>query len=197
MTGFDINGDVHGCADKLVGLLTALGYGERHGAWRHRGAHAVFVGDLIDRGPKQEEVVTTVRSMVDAGAASVIMGNHEFNAISWAMPDPTEPGNFMRSHHGSKGEKIQRQHGGSLHGRVRTRRSIGSASSGSGRCPCGSTASRVAAEAPIQLTHLRTRRGDARRRQGDRAASLDDGTSHCLTALRRTITEDDRPGFCS
>jgi hypothetical protein len=50
----------------------------------HPDRQAIFVGDLIDRGPRQVESVEIVRSMVDAGAAQIAMGNHEFNAIAYA-----------------------------------------------------------------------------------------------------------------
>lgn len=110
MTGYDVIGDVHGCADKLVGLLRQLGYREQAGAWRHPGRLAIFVGDLIDRGPQQVETVELVRRMVDSGTARMVMGNHEFNAISWATEDPSEPGEFMRTHHGRNGAKHRAQH---------------------------------------------------------------------------------------
>ena len=71
-----------------------------------RAAAAVFVGDLIDRGPEQLETVRTVRAMVDAGSAVALMGNHEFNALAWATRDPEEPGGFMRPH----SKKNFRQH---------------------------------------------------------------------------------------
>jgi Calcineurin-like phosphoesterase len=58
----------------------------------------VFVGDLIDRGPQQREVVNTVRSMQQAGSARICMGNHEWNALGWALQDPSEPGEFLRRH---------------------------------------------------------------------------------------------------
>ena len=51
MTGFDVIGDVHGHADRVRGLLARMGYAERHGVWAHPRRTAVFVGDLIDRGP--------------------------------------------------------------------------------------------------------------------------------------------------
>lgn len=86
--GYDIIGDVHGRWDRLEALLRRLGYVEREGAWRCRGRTAVFVGDLIDTGPGQREVLRTVRAMVDAGAARVVLGNHEFNAVSWATRHP-------------------------------------------------------------------------------------------------------------
>ena len=95
---YDIIGDIHGRLDKLDALLRRLGYREYHGAWRHPDRTAVFVGDLIDRGPHQVATVDRVRRMVDAGAALCVMGNHEFNAIAWTTPDPQIRGEFMRSH---------------------------------------------------------------------------------------------------
>jgi hypothetical protein len=95
---YDIIGDVHGHADKLVRLLAALGYRERGGLWGHPERSAIFVGDLIDRGPAQRATVNIVRAMVDTGSARCIMGNHEFNAIAWNTPDPEHPGDYLRSH---------------------------------------------------------------------------------------------------
>ena len=95
----DIIGDVHGQFDKLVALLTRLGYRDTGGAWRHPDRSVVFVGDLIDRGPKQLATVDLVRGMVEAGSARCVMGNHEFNAIAWATADPELPGKFLRDHH--------------------------------------------------------------------------------------------------
>jgi Calcineurin-like phosphoesterase len=94
----DVIGDVHGQFDKLVALLTHLEYAESGGAWRHASRSAVFVGDLIDRGPKQLATIELVRAMVDAESAQCIMGNHEFNAIAWASPDRNHPGEFLRPH---------------------------------------------------------------------------------------------------
>jgi hypothetical protein len=95
---FDVIGDVHGQYDKLVGLLKALGYRDNAGSWRQTNRTVIFVGDLIDRGPKQLATVDLVRAMVDAGSARCIMGNHEFNAIAWSTPDPELPGEFLRRH---------------------------------------------------------------------------------------------------
>jgi hypothetical protein len=96
--GYDVIGDVHGCAHKLVGLLGTLGYVLTNGVYRHPGRQAIFVGDLIDRGPQQVETINLVRPMVESGAARIVMGNHEFNAISYATPNPEIPGEFMRPH---------------------------------------------------------------------------------------------------
>ena len=97
--GIDVIGDVHGQFDKLVGLLHVLGYRETAGAWRHPDRMAVFLGDLIDRGPKQWATVDLVRRMMDAGAARCVIGNHELNAIAWVTRDPARPGKFLRDHH--------------------------------------------------------------------------------------------------
>lgn len=81
---YDIIGDVHGQYDKLEALLLKLGYRKKAGAWRHpAGRSAIFLGDLVDRGPKQVEVLSAVRAMVDTGTARCILGNHEYNAIGY------------------------------------------------------------------------------------------------------------------
>ena len=81
---YDFIGDIHGHADELKELLNKLGYENRQGIWSHESRIAIFLGDYIDRGPKQRETVGIVRSMVEAGSALAIMGNHEFNAIGYA-----------------------------------------------------------------------------------------------------------------
>ena len=78
---YDLIGDIHGHADELKELLIKLGYGNQDGTWSHKSRMVVFLGDYIDRGPKQKESVEIVRGMVEAGHALAIMGNHEFNAI--------------------------------------------------------------------------------------------------------------------
>jgi protein phosphatase len=85
---FDIIGDVHGCGYELESLLTTLGYEaveRRDGTgldagpvYRHPdGRQAVFVGDLVDRGPRVLDTLRIVRNMVDAGSGWCVMGNHE------------------------------------------------------------------------------------------------------------------------
>jgi hypothetical protein len=98
MDGYDIIGDIHGEADSLEELLTLMGYRMVQGAWRQSGRQAVFVGDLIDRGPRQLDTISIVRGMIDAGSATAIMGNHEFNAIAWYVKDPSYPERNLRSH---------------------------------------------------------------------------------------------------
>jgi protein phosphatase len=76
---FDIIGDVHGCHAELVTLLTQLGYQPGPGgALAHpAGRTAVFVGDLVDRGPDTPGVLRTVMAMTAAGSALAVSGNHE------------------------------------------------------------------------------------------------------------------------
>ena len=76
---FDIIGDVHGCYDELVELLRKLGYSEQPGGpWTHsEGRKLIFVGDLVDRGPKIPEVVRLAMESVKAGTAFCVPGNHD------------------------------------------------------------------------------------------------------------------------
>ena len=85
---FDLVGDVHGCLAELVTLLTDLGYAlERDDAGRAVGARhpdermAVFVGDLVDRGPDTPGVLRLVMGMVGAGTALSVAGNHEVKLV--------------------------------------------------------------------------------------------------------------------
>jgi len=75
---FDIIGDVHGCADELEALLSNLGYTRsEQGLWSHSGRKAVFLGDLVDRGPRIADSVRIVMRMVEAGRAFAVPGNHD------------------------------------------------------------------------------------------------------------------------
>ncbi|MCY3892851.1 MAG: polynucleotide kinase-phosphatase [Acidimicrobiaceae bacterium] len=75
---FDIIGDVHGCHTELLELLGELGYDTSAEPIAHpEGRKAVFLGDLVDRGPAVTEVLDVAMSMVAAGTALCILGNHE------------------------------------------------------------------------------------------------------------------------
>ncbi|MDX2591726.1 polynucleotide kinase-phosphatase [Streptomyces sp. WI03-4A] len=92
LTGpFDVIGDVHGCSAELEALLTALGYDD---GVHPDGRTAVFVGDLVDRGPDTPGVLRRVMSMVKDGHALCVPGNHE-----------NKYGRFL------KGRKVQHTHG--------------------------------------------------------------------------------------
>lgn len=75
LTGpFDIVGDIHGCSAELETLLGTLGYVD---GVHPQGRTAVFVGDLVDRGPDTPGVLRRVMSMVGSGNALCVPGNHE------------------------------------------------------------------------------------------------------------------------
>lgn len=104
---YDLIGDIHGQHEKLVTILENLGYSPRgdFSGWTHpRGRKVIFLGDYIDRGPGVREVLLEIRGMVDAGDALAIMGNHEYNAILYQMPDGR--GDYLRP----RIEKNVRQH---------------------------------------------------------------------------------------
>ena len=82
--GFDLIGDIHGEAPSLRALLEKLGYRETSLGYQHSdNRKVIFVGDLVDRGLWQRDVISIVRSMVESGNAQCVMGNHEFNAIAY------------------------------------------------------------------------------------------------------------------
>ncbi|MEA5568850.1 polynucleotide kinase-phosphatase [Anabaena sp. UHCC 0399] len=92
---FDIIGDIHGCCDELEALLQELGYVREEGnqeevsmlspssLWNSptyyhpEGRKVVFLGDLVDRGPRILDTVKLARNMVAAGTAFCVCGNHE------------------------------------------------------------------------------------------------------------------------
>ncbi|WP_435603236.1 polynucleotide kinase-phosphatase [Streptomyces sp. bgisy130] len=102
LTGpFDIIGDIHGCRSELETLLGKLGYalvrdalGRPVDAAHPEGRTAVFVGDLVDRGPDSPGVLRLVMGMVGAGHALCVPGNHE-----------NKLGRYL------KGRKVQHTHG--------------------------------------------------------------------------------------
>ena len=107
---FDIFGDLHGCAQELRNLLTNLGW-ERYElpdpespwgteCWRSAssltkvGRKAVFLGDVVDRGPFVLDTLRIVRNMVKAGHAFCVAGNHDVKLMRWL-----------------KGKQVQVKHG--------------------------------------------------------------------------------------
>ncbi len=97
--GYDLIGDVHGCDATLERLLCDLGYRKQRGVYRHRSRQAIFVGDIIDRGPRIREALHRVHDMVECGAAKVVMGNHEYYALAYNTPAPADSGRrYVREH---------------------------------------------------------------------------------------------------
>ncbi|XKH61598.1 metallophosphoesterase [Halomonas sediminis] len=103
---YDLIGDTHGYATPLKRLLETLGYQESQGLWSHPERRVIFLGDFVDRGPEQIETVRIARTMVEAGTALAVMGNHEFNAVAWASADPERSGDYLRPH----SDKNRNQH---------------------------------------------------------------------------------------
>jgi protein phosphatase len=78
---FDIIGDIHGCFDELYELLEKLGYQVQNDTQyivtHPEGRKVIFVGDLVDRGPKSHEVLRIVMDMVESGIGFCVVGNHD------------------------------------------------------------------------------------------------------------------------
>jgi polynucleotide kinase-phosphatase len=101
---FDIIGDVHGCFDELILLLQQLGYDTQETEADAQnfgfaiippaGRKAIFLGDLVDRGPASPQVLKLVMSMVNAGTALCVPGNHD-----------------MKLHQKLSGRNVQLKHG--------------------------------------------------------------------------------------
>lgn len=101
---FDVIGDLHGCLDELVALLRELGYtvasetgddgAPTYAVEPPAGRKAIFVGDLVDRGPDTPGVLRLVMSMVRAGNALAVPGNHDVRLVR-----------------ALKGRNVQRTHG--------------------------------------------------------------------------------------
>lgn len=94
---YDIIGDIHGCSKSLTAMLDKLGYRNDDGIYRHPDRKVIFLGDFIDRGPHQRDVINLVRPMIESDAAQSVMGNHEFNAIAYHTPDHAS-GGYLREH---------------------------------------------------------------------------------------------------
>lgn len=94
---YDIIGDIHGCFGELMNLMDRLGH-----RWiGSRGIHKptaerkiVFVGDIVDRGPRSVTALMYARYMVEAGYAVWVEGNHDNKLKRWAA------GNNVTLNHG-------------------------------------------------------------------------------------------------
>lgn len=102
---YDIIGDIHGYADKLITLLSKLGYDDSLGYLKHEERQAIFVGDFIDRGPKIREVLSIVKKMVDNDSALAVMGNHEFNFLCYNVE--VSAGEYLRKHSEKNNKQVE------------------------------------------------------------------------------------------
>ncbi len=106
--GYDLIGDVHGCARSLEQLLQQLGYQVRQGCYRHPSRQAVFIGDIVDRGTAVRESLQLVRSMVDQDSAQILIGNHEYNCITYCEPARSGSGRrYLREHNPRHEQQIR------------------------------------------------------------------------------------------
>jgi protein phosphatase len=89
---FDLIGDVHGCAGEAESLLAKLGYRvewEGPEGWRSytvshpENRRVIFLGDLVDRGPRSPDVLRLAHSMIADGKAYGVLGNHDFKLMRW------------------------------------------------------------------------------------------------------------------
>lgn len=101
-------GDIHGQYGKLRSLLEHLDFIPDPHQERRK---LVFLGDLIDNGPGHEidhqGVLTMVKALCEKELACCVMGNHEFNAVGWALRHP-ETGLPLRRHSDNNRKQHQR-----------------------------------------------------------------------------------------
>ncbi|MDP3736915.1 MAG: metallophosphoesterase [Hyphomonadaceae bacterium] len=99
---FDIVSDVHGCCDELEALLGDLGYRVEWSADRSvvvtppGGRTLVFVGDLVDRGPRIPDVLRIAMAMGEAGTALCVEGNHDNKFGRWLNGANVQPGHGLQ-----------------------------------------------------------------------------------------------------
>jgi len=96
--GYDLIGDVHGCAQSLERLLEQMGYSKHQGCYSHPQRQAIFLGDIVDRGPRIREALLIVQAMVERGSALMILGNHELNALTYSTPVSPGAQDYLRPH---------------------------------------------------------------------------------------------------
>ncbi|MCU0430184.1 MAG: polynucleotide kinase-phosphatase [Cytophagaceae bacterium] len=97
---FDIIGDIHGCYDELLLLLEKLGYVITRGPESDsdlgvtveapNGRRVIFLGDLVDRGPKTPDVLKLVMAMVAQGIAFCVPGNHDIKLLKYLQGDSVQ-----------------------------------------------------------------------------------------------------------
>ena len=94
---FDIVGSVHGRYGELVELLRRLGYRLTPALEHPRGRKLVFLGDLVDHGPRNADVLRLVMGAVDSGVAFSVPGNHDARLVRWLRGEAVEQDGGMRA----------------------------------------------------------------------------------------------------
>jgi polynucleotide kinase-phosphatase len=83
--GIDFIGDIHGCFDEFIEMLTQLGYQENEeGYYIHpEGRKILSLGDVLSRGPKSIETLQFFHKHVSEGHAYMIDSNHGWKIARW------------------------------------------------------------------------------------------------------------------
>jgi len=106
---YDLIGDVHGCAHSLENLLKKMGYQHRQGCYRHAHRKVIFVGDIVDRGPRIREALHIVKDMVDQKQAEIVLGNHEYNAMCYCTEGRTGSAHQYLREHNARHHRLIRE----------------------------------------------------------------------------------------
>lgn len=93
---YDIIGDIHGHFEQLKELLVKLGYSKSERFYKHSERKAIFIGDLVNRGPDSRKTVKLVRRMVENNSAFFVLGNHDYNLVTYFTK--ISPGRFLVRH---------------------------------------------------------------------------------------------------
>jgi len=97
---YDVVGDTHGYAKKLDRLLVNMEYPLIGGEFapHPEGRILWFAGDYVNRGPESIELTQRIEGLFNRGIAKGVLGNHDYDVVLWATPDPRRPGEFLRPH---------------------------------------------------------------------------------------------------
>ena len=107
--GYDLIGDIHGCGRSLERLLKKLGYQHLHGCYRHPSRKVIYLGDIVDRGPRIREALHIVKDMIDHGQAEIVLGNHEYNAMCYCTEGRPDSGQRYLREHTARNHRLIRE----------------------------------------------------------------------------------------
>ncbi len=99
--GIDIVGDIHGCYDEMIAILTKLGYEKNdEDLFVHsKGRIFLSLGDVMSRGPESLQTMLFFQRHVEKGLAYMIDSNHGWKIARWL------DGRNVTLHHGD--EKVE------------------------------------------------------------------------------------------